>query len=128
MDSNNKDQYYELLRIKYPEFQLENQSYNQMFYHECMREADEIGQDRIKQLHHVFDVQSFGIEEEFHYGENNTFTPLSHHDSGIVLSNVSDFFSILENAIREADRKWREDKFEQQHKNKKKKRQNGMER
>lgn len=128
MDSINKDQYYDVLRHKFPEFQIENQSYKQMFYHECMRYADEIGQDKMNQLHNAYNIQSVGDVEEFHLEENNSFTPLSYHDSGFVFSTGSDFFSILESAIREADRKWREDEFEQQHKNKKKKRQNGMER
>ena len=39
---------------------------------------------------------------------------------------VLDFFSILESAIHEADKKWREDEFKQQNKNKKKKRQKGI--
>jgi hypothetical protein len=82
---------------------------------------------KMDQLHHAYNIHSFSNSEEFFFGENNTFTPLSHHDSGFVFSNGSDFFSILESAIREADRKWREDEFEQQHKNKKKRRQRGLE-
>ncbi|MBV7508863.1 MobA/MobL family protein [Bacillus sp. sid0103] len=128
MDSKNKDQYNDLLRHKFPEFQIDNQSYKQMFYHECMRYADEIGPDKLNQLYNAYNIQSVGDVEEFHLGANNSFTPHSYHDSGFVLSNGSDFLSILESAIREADRKWREDEFEQQYKNKKKKRRNGMER
>jgi hypothetical protein len=58
----------------------------------------------------------------------NTFTPHHNHYLGSISPDGTDFFSILESAIREADRKWREDEFEQYHKNKKKKRQRGIER
>ena len=51
-ESSKKDQHYELLRNKYPEFQIDNQSFKQMFYHECMRYADEIGPEKIKKLQH----------------------------------------------------------------------------
>ncbi|MBI0579449.1 hypothetical protein IEC97_18915 [Neobacillus cucumis] len=48
--SNSDDQNYQYLQNKYPDFQLQNQSYKQMFYYECMRYKDEIGQDTIDQL------------------------------------------------------------------------------
>ncbi|MDQ1005378.1 hypothetical protein QFZ28_005956 [Neobacillus niacini] len=120
-----QNQYRELLLNDYPDFQINNQSYMNMFYHECMRFADEIGPERIDQLRSVFDVQSFDIVEESRSETSNTFTWYS---KPYLPANGSDFFSILESAIREADRKWREDEFEQQHKNKKKKRQRGMNR
>ncbi|MCQ6282898.1 MobQ family relaxase [Bacillus sp. EB600] len=121
-ESSKKDQHYKLLRNKYPEFQIDNQSFKQMFYHECMRYADEIGPDKIEQLQHAIKNQTFDNVEEIQSGILGNSTPQYNFNS----SNELDFFSILEGAIREADRKWREDEFEQR--NKKKKRQKGMDR
>ena len=58
---------------------------------------------------------------------STTFGPKTNHNSSFLSYDGSDFFSILESAIREADRKWREDELEQKNKNKRK-RQKGMER
>lgn len=102
---------------------MENQSYKNMFYYECMKFADEIGPEKIQQLQYVFKAQSYENAEEI---QSNIvfrdFTPHSNSHS----SNSLDFFSILESAIREADRKWKEDEIEQQ--NKKKRKQKGMDR
>jgi hypothetical protein len=115
-----KEQHYENLRNKYPDFQLNNQSYKQMFYYECMQYADEIGINKIQQLQRAFNVESFEHFEEIRPDDFRNFTPYSNS----ISSNSLDIFLILESAIREADRKWREDEFEQQ--NKKKKRQKEM--
>ncbi|MDQ7861035.1 hypothetical protein RCO48_08355 [Peribacillus frigoritolerans] len=40
----------------------------------------------------------------------------ANHNSSFLSYDGSDFFSILEYAIREADRKWREDELEQKNK------------
>lgn len=128
IDSYNESQYLEHLNNKYPDFQTNNKSYTRMFYHECIRYSEELGTETLKQLDKVFDVKSFGHMEDSHNDSSNAFSHYSNNESGKVISGASDFFSILENAIREADRKWREDDFEQQRKNKKKKRQKGMER
>ncbi|MGM0878695.1 MAG: MobQ family relaxase [Bacillota bacterium] len=127
IDSYNQSQHLEHLNNKYPDFQTNNKSYMRMFYHECIRYAEELDTDTLKQLDNIFDVKSFSNVEVSDNDSYNTFIPHSNKDSGPVTSGASDFFSILENAIREADRKWREDDFEQQIKNKKKKRQKGME-
>ena len=79
------------------------------------------------QLHHVFDVKGSHLEGTL-FEDERTFTPSSNPYSSFIHYDGSDFFSILESAIREADRKWREDEFEQQNKQKKKKQQRGMER
>jgi hypothetical protein len=123
-----QNQYRELLLNDYPDFQIDNQSYMNMFYYECMRFADEIGPERIDQLRSVFDVESFDNVEDSEPQTSNCITPHSNNFQSYLPANGYDFFSILESAIREADRKWREDEFEQQHKNKKKKRQRGMDR
>ncbi|MBT2744773.1 MobQ family relaxase [Bacillus sp. ISL-77] len=127
-NSSNKDKHYDILRYKYPDFQIDNQSYMKVFYHECLRYSDEIGPDKINQLHSAFNVQTFENVEESSFKAPNTFTPHPNHYLGSISPDGTDFFSILESAIREADRKWREDEFEQYHKNKKKKRQRGLER
>ncbi|MDQ6601033.1 MobQ family relaxase [Bacillus salipaludis] len=116
------DRNYELMRNKYPDFQLHNQSYKQMFYYECMKYKDEIGQDTIDQLQRIFNVQPYENIEEIQPDSFSNTIP----NSKLISSNGFDFFSILESAIREADRKWSEDEFEQR--NKKKKRQKGMDR
>jgi hypothetical protein len=123
-----QNQYRELLLNDYPDFQIDNQSYMNMFYYECMRFTDEIGPERIDQLRSVFDVQSFDNVEESQPQTSKIVTPHSNNYQSYLPANGSDFFAILESAIREADRKWREDEFKQQHKNKKKKRQRGMDR
>ncbi len=126
-DSYKRNQSIELLNKKYPEFQTDNQSYKHMFYYECMRYSDEIGQERMNQLQSVFDVQHVGKEEDFQLERSATFGPKSNYNSSFLSYDASDFFSILESAIHEADRKWREDEHEQKNKNKRK-RQKGMER
>jgi hypothetical protein len=123
-----QNQYRELLLNDYPDFQIDNQSYMNMFYYECMRFTDEIGPERIDQLRSVFDVQSFDNVEESQPQTSKIVTPHSNNYQSYLPANGSDFFAILESVIREADRKWREDEFKQQHKNKKKKRQRGMDR
>ncbi|MFF2853449.1 MobQ family relaxase [Peribacillus sp. NPDC058002] len=126
-NSSRRHQSIELLNKKYPDFQTDNQSYKHMFYYECMRYSDEIGQERMNQLQRAFDVQSVGKEEDSQLGHPTTFDSKSNHHSNSLPYDGSDFFSILESAIREADRKWREDELEQKNKNKRK-RQKGMER
>jgi len=122
VDSNISHESNNFLREKYPDFQIDNHSYIHMFYHECLQYKGEIGEDRINQLHRVFDIK-FGHVDELFSKDLNCFTsPVN--PSG---SSISDFFSILESAVREADRKWREDEFEKHHKHKKK-RQRGMDR
>ncbi|MBT2655397.1 MobA/MobL family protein [Bacillus sp. ISL-18] len=123
-----QNQYRELLINNYPDFQLDNKSYMNMFYHECLKFSDEIGLERMNQLHSVFDVISIEDVEESRYKSSTTFTVYFNNDQSYFPAHGSDFFSILESAIREADRKWREDEFEQQHKNKRNKRQKGMDR
>ncbi|MFJ7685981.1 hypothetical protein, partial [Peribacillus butanolivorans] len=127
IDSYKRNQTIELLNKKYPDFQTDNQSYKHMFYYECMRYSDEIGQERVNQLHSAFDVQSVGKVEDPELESSTTFDPKSNHNSSFLSYDGSDFFSILESAIREADRKWKEDELEQKNKNKRK-RQKGMER
>ncbi|WP_268884135.1 hypothetical protein [Bacillus salipaludis] len=122
IESNSDDPNYQFLQNKYPDFQLQNQSYKQMFYNECMRYRDEIGQDTIDQLQRIFNVLPYKNVEELQSDSLSNSIP----NSKLISSNGFDFFSILESAIREADRKWREDEFEQR--NKKKKRQKGMDR
>ncbi|HWJ77486.1 MAG TPA: hypothetical protein VNR61_05375, partial [Niallia sp.] len=122
VDSNISHQSNNFLREKYPDFQIDNHSYTHMFYHECLRYKGEIGEDRINQLHRVFDVK-FGHVDELSFKDFNFFiSPVNYGGS-----SISDFFSILESAVREADRKWREDEFEKHHKHKRK-RQRGMDR
>ncbi|TDK58329.1 hypothetical protein E2K98_24205 [Bacillus salipaludis] len=101
---------------------MQNQSYKQMFYNECMRYRNEIGQDTIDQLQRIFNVLPYKNVEELQTDSLSNSVP----NSKLISSSGFDFFSILESAIREADRKWREDEFEQR--NKKKKRQKGMDR
>ncbi|MGG0288706.1 hypothetical protein ABEY41_27245, partial [Peribacillus butanolivorans] len=127
IDLYKRNQSIELLNKEYPDFQTDNQSYKHMFYYECMRYSDEIGQERMNQLQRAFDVQSVGKEEDSELERSTTFGPKSNHNSSFLSYDGSDFFSILESAIREADRKWREDELEQKNKNKRK-RQKGMER
>ena len=126
-DSYIRHSAYETLRNKYPDFQIDNPSYKQMFFYECLRYKDEIGEERMEQLHHVFDVKGSHLDGAS-FEDERTFTPSSNPYSSFIHYDGSDFFSILESAIREADRKWREDEFEQQNKDKKKKQQRGMER
>ena len=126
-DSYIRHSAYETLRNKYPDFQIDNPSYKQMFFYECLRYKDEMGEERMSQLHHVFDVKGSHLEGAL-FEDERTFTPSSNPYSSFIHYDGSDFFSILESAIREADRKWREDEFEQQNKQKKKKQQRGMER
>ena len=126
-DSYIRHSAYERLRNKYPDFQIDNPSYKQMFFYECLHYGDEIGEERMEQLHHVFDVKGSHLDGTS-FEDERTVTPSSDPYSGFIHYDGSDFFSILESAIREADRKWREDEFEQQNKNKKKKQQRGMER
>ncbi|MCM3571269.1 MobQ family relaxase [Neobacillus mesonae] len=127
-DDENSRQHREGLLNEYPDFQIDNKSFMRMFYYECMMFADEVGLERMNQLHAAFDVRSFSNDKESSHETSNTFTPQTNNYQNYIPSDGSDFFSILESAIREADRKWREDEFQQQHKNKKKKRQRGMER
>ncbi|MED1471749.1 MobQ family relaxase [Bacillus salipaludis] len=122
VESKRDDRNYEFLQNKYPEFQLNNQAYVQMFYHECMRYGNEIGQNKIDQLQCIFNVQTYGNVGEIQPDSYSN----SIQNSKLLSSNSFDFFSILESAIREADRKWREDEFEKR--NKKKKRQKGFDR
>ena len=126
-DSYIRHSAYESLRNKYPDFQIDNPSYKQMFFYECLHYGDEIGEERMEQLHHVFDVKGSHLDGTS-FEDERTVTPSSDPYSSFIHYDGSDFFSILESAIREADRKWREDEFEQQNKNKKKKQQRGMER
>ena len=126
-DSYIRHSAYETLRNKYPDFQIDNPSYKQMFFYECLRYKDEMGEERMSQLHHVFDVKGSHLEGAL-FEDERTFTPPSNPYSSFIHYDGFDFFSILESAIREADRKWREDEFEQQNKQKKKKQQRGMER
>ena len=116
----------EFLRNNYTDFQIDNPSYKQMFFYECMRYEDEVGEERINQLHHAFNVKGSNLDGSS-YENESTSTPTNSYPNPIHYDG-SDFFSILETAIREADRKWREDEFEQQNKGKKKKRQKGIER
>lgn len=125
IDANTQNQHYEYLRNKYPDFQVDNHSFKNMFYYECIRYSDELGAERINQLYSAFDVRSFDGLEHPEFGKSSMVTTLPDHSNGVV-NDTFDFFSILESAIREADRKWREDEFKQQ-KNKKK-RHKGMER
>lgn len=126
-DSYIRHSAYETLRNKYPDFQIDNPSYKQMFFYECLRYKDEMGEERMSQLHHVFDVKGSHLEGAL-FEDERTFTPPSNPYSSFIHYDGFDFFSILESVIREADRKWREEEFEQQNKQKKKKQQRGMER
>ncbi|MCP1155978.1 hypothetical protein NKS27_26830 [Peribacillus frigoritolerans] len=127
MNTYKRNQSIELLNKKYPDFQTDNQSYKHMFYYECMQYSDEISQERMNQLKSAFDVQSIGKEEDSQLERSTTFGPKSNQNSNFLSYDGTDFFSILESAIREADRKWREDELEQKNKNKRH-RQKGMER
>lgn len=125
VDSHTRDQHSGYLGSKYPEFQMDNKSYKSMFYHECVRYSDELGLDKMNQLYSAFDVHTFDNGESSKLQQFNTYTSQPSLYTS-TMNNGFDFFSILENAIREADRKWREDEFEQ--KQNKKKKQKGMER
>jgi hypothetical protein len=116
---------YEHLKVRYPEFQIDNESYRHMFYLECLRHSAEIGTDAIKQLEFLFGMKPSSTDSNFVTSVRMSQPDYVHVPETTI---ASDFFSILENAIREADRKWRDDEFEQRLKNKKKKRQKGMER
>ncbi|MDR4950336.1 MobQ family relaxase [Neobacillus cucumis] len=123
-----QNQHRELLMNNYPDFQLDNKSYINMFYLECRKFADEIGLERMDQLHSIFDVKSDNNVEISQFETSNIFIPDSNNYQKYLPVDGSDFFSILESAIREADRKWREDEIKQQHKNKKTKRQKNIDR
>lgn len=73
-----------------------------MFYYECMRYRDEIGQDKIDQLQRIFNVLPYKNVEEI---QPDSFSN-SILNSKLISSNSFDFFSILESTIREADRKY----------------------
>jgi hypothetical protein len=91
----------QFLKEKYPNFQFENLSYVHMFYYECLRFADEVGAQNMSQLESVLHIPSINSNE-------NLITPPSNFSSDSNDQSVlmeSDFFSILEHAAREADRK-----------------------
>ncbi|WP_121614465.1 MobQ family relaxase [Mesobacillus foraminis] len=114
--------YREMLLNEFPDYQIDNESFLNMFYHECRRFSDEIGAEHIEKLEGIFEDQFVGKGEEVKPHSPGTFEPHPSDVHSYSLLYGSDFFSILESAIREADRKWREDEFELQRRNKKKKR------
>ncbi|TCN18410.1 MobQ family relaxase [Mesobacillus foraminis] len=127
-ESEKQIQYRETLLSEYPDFQLHNKSFLNMFYLECRRLADEIGTESLDQLNNILMGRFVREGEGAPPHPSDTFT--SHHSDSqnFIPTYGSDFFSILESAIREADRKWREDEFEQQKRKNKKKKRKGLDR
>jgi hypothetical protein len=75
---------------------MDNPSYITMFYHECQRYADELGQDRMNQLRDAVGGTSLGSVEESQNETSDTFTPHSTYDPISFPADGLDFFSTLE--------------------------------
>ncbi|MDN4075480.1 MobQ family relaxase [Fictibacillus terranigra] len=108
---------YEQLVERYPQFQPENDSYLMMFYQECQQTIAELSGNAQRQLGEL--VKPRDLTNDVN-PMNQMYTP--YPSPQYDRSRTSDFFQILESAIREANKKWKEDDFERRQLKKKKNR------
>ncbi|MCQ6267823.1 MobA/MobL family protein [Fictibacillus sp. WQ 8-8] len=114
---------YEKLVERYPQFQPENDSYRMMFYLECHQTAADLSRNARRQLGELVNPNAPKIG---FIPMNPADTPAPSYDYNT--SMTSDFFQMLESAIREANQKWKEDEFERKQLKKKRKKNKGIER
>ncbi|MED2974158.1 MobQ family relaxase [Fictibacillus sp. B-59209] len=108
---------YEQLVERYPQFQPENDSYLMMFYQECQQTVAELSGNAQRQLGELVNPRDLTNDVNL---MNQIYTP--YPSPQYDRSRTSDFFQILESAIREANKKWKEDDFERRQLKKKKNR------